>query len=146
MNFYEGTPCRVCGNTTRYKSQGHSCVDCAKRKSRVRAATPEGREKKRLQYHKPGGVEDRRNRNLMAHYGITLAQYDLMSEEQFGCCAICHGPPGGSCGRFHVDHDHKTGKIRALLCHTCNVGLGSFKDDPLRLEAAAEYLREHGRG
>lgn len=87
--------------------------------------------------------DDRRQRNLIQNYGITIQDYDDMVAAQRGGCAICGGPAGGSCGRFHVDHDHVTGVIRSLLCHKCNVGLGSFNDDPLRLELAAVYLREH---
>jgi len=53
-------------------------------------------------------------------------------------CAICHAAPAQ-----HVDHDHATGKVRALLCFNCNGGLGQFKDDPAVLRAAAEYVRFH---
>lgn len=50
-------------------------------------------------------------------------------------CVIC-----GSKEKLVVDHDHKTGKIRGLLCNHCNRGLGHFKDDPMLLEFAAQYL------
>jgi hypothetical protein len=67
-----------------------------------------------------------------------------MLDEQEGCCAICgDDEPGGRHGTWHVDHNHVTGKNRKLLCHCCNTGLGSFKDDPERLEKAAAYLRLH---
>jgi len=44
---------------------------------------------------------------------------------------------------MHVDHDHKTGKIRGLLCKRCNVGMGYFKDDPSILKKAVRYLEEN---
>lgn len=53
-----------------------------------------------------------------------------------GECSICEypmTPPG-------VDHDHETGKVRGLICRKCNTGLGMFRDDPLILERAANYL------
>jgi hypothetical protein len=53
-------------------------------------------------------------------------------------CAICHSAPAA-----HVDHDHATGKVRALLCFNCNGGLGQFKDNPEALHAAAYYVAFH---
>jgi hypothetical protein len=61
-----------------------------------------------------------------------------MFEAQSGLCAICRTAPA-----LHVDHDHATGKVRALLCFNCNGGLGQFKDDPAVLREAAEYVRFH---
>ena len=50
-------------------------------------------------------------------------------------CVIC-----GSNEKLVVDHDHQTGKIRGMLCNHCNRGLGHFRDDPMLLEFAAQYL------
>lgn len=141
---YEGKPCKHGHGTTRYKGGG-SCVICSKNKSKARASTPEGREKKRLAYWKDGGKEDRRARNLKANYDLTIEQYNEKLVSQVFGCDICGGEPGGKHERFHVDHCHKTQKIRGLLCAGCNVGLGSFNDNPVKLLAAIEYLRKHGR-
>jgi hypothetical protein len=65
---------------------------------------------------------------------------DVMLEAQGGVCAICQAAPAA-----HVDHDHETGAVRALLCFNCNGGLGQFKDDPEVLRAAADYVEEHRR-
>lgn len=61
-----------------------------------------------------------------------------MLAEQGGLCAVCKVAPAA-----HVDHDHATGAVRALLCFNCNGGLGQFKDDPKVLHAAAYYVQFH---
>lgn len=80
---------------------------------------------------------------LERNYGITLADYDAMLAAQDGRCAICKTDVPKGKGRFSVDHDHVTGKVRALLCNTCNAGLGQFKDDPALVLEAAAYLQRH---
>jgi hypothetical protein len=82
-----------------------------------------------------------RNRRLLNLYGITLEQYNDLLAKQGGVCAICQGPHRGRGKFYHVDHDHKTGDVRGLLCHYCNTAIGSLKDDPALLEKAAAYLR-----
>jgi hypothetical protein len=72
---------------------------------------------------------------LKAKYGITDEDYDAMAEAQGYRCAICE-----SDAPFVVDHCHQTGRVRGLLCHNCNVGLGHFKDNPQILTAALQYL------
>lgn len=95
---------------------------------------------RRRELYRERGREDRRERNLQANYGMTLVEYDRMLEGQEGVCKLCGGPPGGSHGRFHVDHNHKTGEVRGLLCYKCNIGLGSFDDSPDKLAKAISYL------
>lgn len=74
-------------------------------------------------------------------YGISLEDYNKMLKNQNEVCAIC----SKVCitGRaLAVDHCHKTGKIRGLLCAHCNTALGRFNDDPVMLEKAIKYLKE----
>ena len=83
---------------------------------------------------------------LKKRYGITANQYDQMVIDQDNGCAICGSKEVGGRGegtRLAVDHDHKTGKVRGLLCTNCNNGLGRFKDDPDLLTKASEYLKSH---
>ena len=76
--------------------------------------------------------------------GATAEQYEDMFTAQGGKCAICATTePGGNRSRFSIDHCHDTGKIRGLLCVSCNSGLGYFKDNVDRLNAAASYLEVH---
>jgi hypothetical protein len=90
------------------------------------------------------------NGHLKRKYGITLEKYKELVEAQNGVCKICGGiTPNRDWkdGRkqwlqLFVDHDHKTGKIRGLLCNTCNVGISLLKDDIRLLESAIRYLKE----
>ena len=84
-----------------------------------------------------------RKRHLLKNYGITVEDYENMLTYQNSVCAICgNGPmPSDRGGILHVDHCHKTGNVRGLLCGDCNKGIGIFKDDPDRLIKAANYLR-----
>lgn len=90
--------------------------------------------------------ENHRETWLRRNYKLTVEQYNAMLAEQGGRCAICgtDDPRGRKNTEFFcVDHDHATGLVRGLLCALCNYGLGAFKDDLTRLEAAAAYLRRH---
>lgn len=93
-----------------------------------------------------------RDRNLRRDYGIGLAEYNALFSEQAGACAICGDtvmPTDTRTGepyQMGVDHCHTCGAVRALLCRSCNNGLGCFRDDPERLKKAIEYLAKHTHG
>lgn len=74
---------------------------------------------------------------LLKKYGMSVADYNAMLDKQFWLCAIC-----GRCPKrpLFVDHDHKTGSVRGLLCSDCNLGLGAFKDSQSNLSDAIDYL------
>ena len=76
---------------------------------------------------------------LTARYGISLADYERMLEAQGGCCAICGTREWGSKGP-NVDHDHRTGRVRGILCKGCNTGIGLFDEDPNRMRLAIRYV------
>jgi hypothetical protein len=85
----------------------------------------------------------RRKRDIFSKYGLTAEQVDDMLASQGGKCAICLTPdPGGRYGTFHIDHCHTTGKVRGLLCHSCNTSLGHFKDDAAVIRRAANYVEK----
>lgn len=82
-----------------------------------------------------------RQYQLRDKYGITEKDYDLLLLSQSNKCAICQtDKPTGKWKRFAVDHCHKTGKIRGLLCNECNRGMGLLRDNAELLRKAAEYL------
>lgn len=72
---------------------------------------------------------------------LTWDEYETLLDQQDGRCAICNQPPDKQA--LHVDHCHTTGKIRALLCRTCNVALGAAQDSPELLRSMADYLETH---
>jgi len=74
---------------------------------------------------------------------LDWGDFDRMLKEQDGKCAICGETDPRGRGGFHVDHCHKTEKIRAILCHNCNLGIGNLQHDPRILRAALEYLLKH---
>lgn len=111
--FYKGYTCKRCNYN--YTKQ--------RRASRKREETP----------------EQNRKWSLKSKFGITVEQYDATLEKQNGVCAICNK----TCRtgrRLAVDHCHKTGKVRGLLCAECNNGIGKLNDDPDLLRKAIKYL------
>ena len=86
----------------------------------------------------------KRRAHLRRKYGLTFAEYDKMLTEQNNCCAVCGGTkPGGRWKSFAVDHDHVTGRVRGLLCKSCNIALGEVKDDLTTLKNMINYLSKH---
>ena len=118
------------------------CKDCAKAAYRSRSKEYESRPERQANAYA------RNRRRQYAKYGITPEGYNAFFEQQSGRCAICGTDKPGGKGRkrnlFAVDHDHDTGKVRALLCSECNVGIGLFRDDPDLLLRAIGYLAKHG--
>lgn len=74
--------------------------------------------------------------SLKRKYGLTLEEFKNLLKKQENKCAIC-----GRSGKLVVDHDHRTGKIRDLLCNNCNRGIGYLKDSSGVLLKAAQYLK-----
>ena len=80
------------------------------------------------------------NKQLKYSYGVTLEQYNEMLNKQSGSCAICGRHQSESKKRLHIDHNHSTGQVRALLCYRCNAGIGLLDEDINRLDMAKLYL------
>lgn len=100
-------------------------------------------------YHRRS-TSDGRAYNLKSVYGMTVGEHEHMLATQGGVCKVCgqheirRHKDGGSVA-LHVDHDHETGVVRGLLCHKCNIGLGSFDDNPELLRKAADYIEQHSK-
>lgn len=78
--------------------------------------------------------------DLKKVYGISIEQYHAMLKDQKYCCAICKKTAEEEIRSLNVDHCHTTGKVRGLLCSSCNKALGSFKDSKDILNSAIVYL------
>lgn len=82
--------------------------------------------------------------NLQWLYGITLEQFQELLNKQGHACAICRKPETNKRRKnLSVDHDHATGKVRALLCASCNLAVGLVEDDPARALRIIAYLEAH---
>ena len=127
------------------------CNKCKKIKPKSkfnkRKASPDGLQnhcrtcskKEHKKWHKENPSD-----SLLRKYGITIEQKKSMINAQNNCCAICK-EPFSSTKYTHVDHCHDTGKIRAILCGSCNTGLGQFKDSPKFLQRAIHYIEHHAK-
>ena len=86
-------------------------------------------------------IRKQRDRQILS-YGITPEQVEEMRLAQGGRCAICGTDKPGGRGDFHIDHNHKTGMVRALLCNRCNIRLGTIENTDF-LQKALSYLEAH---
>ena len=96
-------------------------------------------------YRKRRWRQKDRRAMLLKKYRITEREYQTLYELQHGVCAICHEVEthrhrDGSVRLLVVDHDHATGKVRGLLCATCNLMLANARDNPTFLKEAVAYL------
>lgn len=145
-NQHEGgalTPCRRCG-VERDIEDFPLRTDTGKRRTECRSCRSQDNLHR---YHNRTATRLAHSRASLKHYlqkryGMTVAQYEQMCITQDYKCAICHTPETPH-RRLAVDHCHKTGSIRALLCQQCNTALGKLKDDPSLIRRAAEYIERH---
>ena len=121
-----------------------NCKLC--RKERRRKKRRSLSKKKKKIYLSNSSERGRRNL-LKREYNLTVQDYDKMVEKQKGLCAICLKPETasfkGKTKRLSIDHDHKTEKVRGLLCGRCNNFIGLAKEDIEILLRAMGYLSKH---
>jgi hypothetical protein len=155
--------CRSCRKAEQLpKGSGtYFCRECFDERARTKAA-------RSLEYHANWRAKNREKANSYTRayrekpkyqnnkaaiqrkyeYGIQQHEFMALVLQQNKACAICsevcqvdEGPPHL---RICVDHNHATGKVRALLCRKCNLAIGALRDSPQLAEKAAAYLRSHG--
>ena len=103
-------------------------------------------DKKRYNSRSPEEIEKNRRRarafHLSRYYGMTIDEYDALYAAQGGVCALCNNPNRKTNGSLGVDHCHKTGRIRGLLCTGCNLAIATLGDDEDGLQKALDYIRK----
>lgn len=124
------TPVSSVRNDSIVSGMDFCSAECRVKEARVRKQ----RERRRLRLDHQRRFE----RDIQRKYGMTLADWAAMFAQQKGKCAICQHEMSGK--KTCVDHDHRTGAVRGLLCNDCNHGLGKFKDNVDNLLRAVEYL------
>jgi hypothetical protein len=129
-------------NRKKYGRGSHCCAckskagsDWVKRNPEKHNAYYRGKPPKRK---KPVSPEVRRA-YAVKEYGITVTEYNEMLNEQNGLCAICGSDNKGK--TLHIDHEHKTRKVRRLLCRDCNLAIGFAREDVGILEKIIGYLK-----
>lgn len=116
------------------------CKSCRNEHSKEYHQTPKSKRQRKEYQKTPKYKEINKNGRYKRKYGITIEEYNKIFQDQDGRCAICGTDIPGGMGRFHVDHNYINGKIRGLLCNSCNPALGLFKDDVDILTNAIRYL------
>jgi hypothetical protein len=118
--------CRKCNRWKPPKGYFKKYYDTVTKKAKAKYRNSEHGKRKILEY------------TYKKRHNITLEYYDIMFEKQNGVCALCKFPEIGK--RLAVDHNHQTGKIRGLLCQSCNCLLGLVEKKNVSFKILLEYL------
>ncbi len=134
-------------SNTRKDGRSPYCKKCDRlRKKESREKNPPPLEVRR-EYHRryrarnPDRARAQDRAQTIRSKGISVEAYEALFETQKGACAICEKSQTGR--RLAIDHDHATGRVRGLLCNTCNTALGKFRDSPALLKKASKYILSH---
>lgn len=129
-HYFTGVECKR-GHVAKRLTSTKMCVECGKiHRKRWYDADP------------ARAIRVQRNSDLKRFYGVTPEQFEAMREAQNNQCPLCLETFTAT---PHVDHCHKTGKVRGLLCSNCNTALGLLQDSPENILRAISYLEEAKR-
>ena len=135
--------CKACNLAEKARRHAADPQPARERTRKWQQDNPERYRENQREFRASGGKKrsDRRS-YLKRKYGISLEDYDAMLEAQDGRCAICRRLPRDDIS-LHVDHHHDSGRLRGLLCFSCNVTVGHIREEHDRLRAIADYLDAH---
>lgn len=131
--------CKMCSllkPSTKFTYGKAICKKCRSIKINLEYRNYSPEEKQRI-------IDEAKNRNRKHKYNITPEQYNEMFAQQHGSCAVCFRHHTDFKKGLHMDHDHSTGKVRALLCPGCNLALGYAKENKKTLRGLIDYLEKH---
>lgn len=118
---------RMCTNCEIYQYCNNFLIDKRNNKPRTECKTCS-----RKRRHKSSGF-------------IFIKNYEAMLKQCNDCCQICERHKSVFKRGLAVDHDHKTGIVRGILCHNCNTAIGKLNDNPIIIKKAASYLKKHNK-
>lgn len=145
-NIYNIKFCNKCNSEKEFTKGATSCRECRRKYSiEYRKKYKDKIKERQIKRNKNGELTKYwRNFQYKRKYGITLEDYDKLIKNQNYVCAICGSNNSKAhTVNFHVDHCHITKKVRGLLCSKCNLGLGYFDDDIVKLSNAIIYLNNN---
>ncbi len=130
-------------NRNKNYKNGYSswCRDCNKKACKLYYINNRERLLEKCREWNRKNKEKKHFQSIKRQYGVSMGRYKKIFNAQKGKCALCGKSQVACTRRLHIDHNHKTGEIRGLLCHGCNTGLGSFNDDISLLKKAISYLQ-----
>jgi hypothetical protein len=146
--------CKICNqykDISNFHPKGYYCRECRNEKQRQYWANLPIEVRRSRQMKSEAQKRYRENNlektkliarkgHIKRKFGITLEEYDLMLNSQNGVCAICQLTCDSGYS-LAVDHNHKTGKIRGLLCKNCNTAIGLLKENTDVMIKAVQYLK-----
>ncbi len=121
---------------------GGWCKDCEHKRSKIYRENNPEYSKSRCKIYQKANKDKIKNHNLLKDYGITLDDFNKMLTEQGNKCKVC----GKELTRPCIDHNHKTNRVRGVLCQKCNAFLGLVEEDLKIISKAIEYLLEDHYG
>jgi hypothetical protein len=133
---------RVSARVLAGKRRFTTCLDCQATNARNYRAMNKMRFRSVQKEYYHLNKDKARNRSLKSKYGITLEEWNTVFNAQNESCAICFTKSPGGRG-WQTDHNHNSGKFRAILCHNCNSLLGYARENPETLLEAFHYLCKH---
>lgn len=113
-------------------------------KRKLYRQSEKGQIARKLYRESNGGKKCEKASKLKTRYGLSWTQYNDLFARHLSCCAICGKHVSELKKGLVVDHCHKSGKIRGLLCYPCNSALGGLKDDISLMKSAIKYLEING--